>query len=164
MAKMAANLARKASPRYFLVMSVNLLKTAAGLQEVDQLIARQESNKFKDKGTHATYAYTRYVPKRGSEIIESGGSIYWILKNRIQVRQKILGFETVKEEDGKDWCKIVVEPRLYRTMSVQKRAIQGWRYLEGTAIPKDRGVYASGAEEGEPPAEMAEELRKLGLL
>lgn len=144
-------------------MSVNLIKTAAGLQDIDQLVARQEPHKFSYNGTHATWAYTRYVPKRATEILETGGSIYWILKNRIQVRQKILGFETVEEADS-TWCRIVVEPRLYKTLSTPKKAIQGWRYLEGSAVPRDRGVYISGAEEGEPPPEMAEELRRLGLL
>ncbi len=144
-------------------MAINLIKTAAGLQEVDQLIARQEPNKFKYNGVHATWAYTRYAPKRADEILESGGSIYWIFKNRIQARQKILGFVMVEENDV-TWCKIVVEPRLYKTFSTPKKAIQGWRYLEGKSVPADRGVYTSGAEEGEPPEAMAEELRKLGLL
>lgn len=144
-------------------MTINLIKTAAGLQEIDQLMARQDPNTFKYNGIHATWAYTRYAPKRAAEILESGGSIYWIMKNRILVRQKILGFEMV-EEAGDTWCKIVVEPRLYQTYATPKKAIQGWRYLEGPAIPKDRGVYSGGAEEGEPPAEMAAELRKLGLL
>lgn len=144
-------------------MPVNLIKTAAGLQEIDQLIARQAPNIFKYHGTHATWAYTRYSPKRAAEILESGGSIYWIFKNRIQVRQKILGFVVV-EEDNDTWCKIVVEPRLYKTLSTPKKAIQGWRYLEGKSVPADRGVYTSGSEDGEPPQEMADELRKLGLL
>lgn len=144
-------------------MPVNLIKTAAGLQEIEQLIARQAPNAFKFKSAHASWAYTRYVPKRAEEILSSGGSIYWIFKNRIQVRQKILGFLTV-EEANDTWCKIVVEPRLIKTFSTPKKAIQGWRYLEGKAVPADRGVYTSGAEEGEPPAEMADELRRLGLL
>ncbi len=145
-------------------MALNLLKTAAGLQEIDQLIARQAGNKFRYNGKNATYAYTRYSPKRAEEIIESGGSIYWILKNRIKVRQKILGFEMVREEGENEWCKIVVDPQLYITLSVQKRAIQGWRYLEGKDAPKDKGLYLSGTGEDEPPAAMAEELRRLGLL
>jgi len=144
-------------------MPVNLLKTAAGLQEIDQLVARQAPNKFKYEGQKATWAYTRYAPKRADEIIESGGSIYWILKNRIQVRQKILGFLMV-EEDNDTWCKIVVEPQLHRTLSMPKKAIQGWRYLEGKSVPKDRGMYLTGQNDDEPPAEMYEELRKLGLL
>lgn len=145
-------------------MTVNLLKTAAGLQDIDQLIARQADHKVKFQGKTVVYAYTRYMPKRGQEIIDTGGSIYWILKNRIQVRQKILGFNIVTEADGFEWCQIIMEPRLYQTVAVQKRAIQGWRYMEGKDAPKDRGAYNAGGEEGEPPAEMAEELRKLGLL
>ncbi len=144
-------------------MSLNLLKTAAGLQEIDQLIARQANNKFVYNGKKVTWAYTRYAPKRADEIIESGGSIYWILKNRIQVRQKILGFEMAQDESD-TWCKIVVEPQLWRTYSQQKRAIQGWRYLEGKGVPADRRLYITGENEDDMPEEMAVELKKLGLL
>ena len=83
-------------------MPVHLLKTAAGLQEIDQLIARQSGGKMRFDGKAATYAYTRYMPKRAGEIVEGGGSIYWIVKNRIAVRQKIFGFEMVREEGEKD--------------------------------------------------------------
>lgn len=149
---------------YDCLMPVNMIKTAAGLQEIDQLIARQAVNKMKYKGQKAVYAYTRYAPKRADEIIQSGGSIYWILKNRIQVRQKILGFEIVEQEGERDWCMIVVEPELYQTVAVQRRAIQGWRYLEEKDVPKDRGLYVPGSAAEEMPEEMAEELKKLGLL
>lgn len=145
-------------------MPVHLLKTAAGLQEIDQLIARQAEHAFRRGGKTVTYAYTRYAPKRGDEILESGGSIYWILKNRIQARQKILGFEIVEEEGGRDWCRIIVDPQLYQTLAKPKRAIQGWRYLEGADAPRDRGPYFAGLSENEPPPAMAEELKKLGLI
>lgn len=144
-------------------MSLNLLKTAAGLQEIDQLIDRQAGGRMEYNGQNAVYAYTRYAPKRSAEIIESGGSIYWILKNRIQVRQKILGFEMVQDPSG-TWCKILVDPQLYLTVAKPKRAIQGWRYMEGADVPKDRGPYFCGQSDNEPPPEMAEELRKIGLL
>lgn len=148
---------------YIYEMPLNLIKTAAGLQEIDQLIARQAPHKFKYKGAPATWAYTRYAPKRADDIIESGGSIYWIMKNRIQVRQKILGFEMVQDE-SETWCKIVVEPQLWRTMSMQKKAIQGWRYLEGKGVPADRGLYITGQNDDDMPEDMAIELKKLGLL
>lgn len=144
-------------------MRINLLKTAAGLQEIDQLIERQADHQMKFGGKTVAWAYTRYMPKRAEEILSTGGSIYWIMKNRILVRQRILGFEMVEDPQGA-WCKIVVEPRLYQTYATPKRAIQGWRYLEEAAAPKDRGIYTGADIEGEPPAEMAEELKKLGLL
>lgn len=140
-----------------------MIKTAAGLQEIDQLIERQAGGKMRYKGQNAVYAYTRYAPKQAAEIVSSGGSIYWILKSRIQVRQKILGFEMVEDPQG-DWCKIVVEPQLYKTMAQPHRAIQGWRYLAEKDAPKDRGLYVSGSEEDDLPPEMALELQKLGLL
>ncbi|HEU4839539.1 MAG TPA: DUF1489 family protein [Micavibrio sp.] len=145
-------------------MPIHLLKTAAGLQEIDQLIARQSGGKMRYDDKAATYAYTRYMPKRAVEIVDGGGSIYWILKNRIAARQKIFGFEMVQEEGEKDWCRIVVDPQLYLTIAKPKRAIQGWRYLEGKDAPKDRGPYFAGLSDNEPPPEMAEELRKAGLL
>ncbi len=144
--------------------AVNLIKTAAGLQELDQLVERQKPYLFDFGGRQATFAYTRYAPKRAKEVLDSGGSIYWIMKNRIQARQRILGFEMVEDPAEHDWCKIIVDPRLILTYSVQKRAIQGWRYLEGSGIPKDKGAF-DGEEKGEePPPEMLYELKRLGLL
>lgn len=145
-------------------MPVHLLKTAAGLQELDQLIARQAEHAFRRDGKLVTYAYTRYAPKRAEEIVAGGGSIYWILKNRIQARQKILGFEMVAEEGDRDWCRILVDPQLYQTLAKPKRAIQGWRYLEAADAPRDRGPYFAGLSDNEPPPAMAEELKKLGLI
>lgn len=145
-------------------MPINMIKTAAGLTEIDQLLARQSGGKTRYKGQAATYAYTRYAPKQAAEIISSGGSIYWIMKSRIQVRQKILGFEMAEEENGDTWCKIMVEPQLYRTLAQPHRAIQGWRYLAEKDTPKDRGLYVPGSADDEPPPEMAEALKQAGLL
>jgi hypothetical protein len=145
-------------------MPIHLIKTAAGLQEIDQLIERQSGGKRTYKGQKATYAYTRYMPKRAEEIIQSGGSIYWILKSRIQVRQRILGFEMATEENGDTWCQIMVDPQLIKTIAAPHKAIQGWRYLDESDAPKDRGAYRGGDESGDPPPAMAAELKKLGLL
>jgi len=143
-------------------MTLHLLKTAAGLQDIDGLAARQAGNRLVHEGAKAVYAYTRYRPKRADDILESGGSIYWILKHRIQVRQKILGFEDRTEKDGFAWCMIVLDPALIRTVAAPRRAIQGWRYLEGAKAPKDRGVHTAGDEDLSP--EMEAELKALGLV
>lgn len=144
-------------------MPLHLLKTAAGLQEIDQLIARQAPYYFIHNGKRATWAYTRFMPKRAKDVLESGGSIYWILKNRIMVRQKIFGFDMAEDANDK-WCRIIVDPQLTLTVAKPKRAIQGWRYLEDKDAPKDRGPYFSGQSDNEPPPAMAEELRAAGLL
>jgi hypothetical protein len=144
-------------------MTLHLLKTAAGLQEIDQLIARQAPYLFRREGRVATWAYTRYMPKQAADILESGGSIYWILKNRVMVRQKILGFEMAEDASDK-WCQIIVDPQLYLTVAKPKRAIQGWRYLQDKDAPKDRGPYFAGQSDNEPPPAMAQELRAAGLL
>ena len=69
-------------------MPINMIKTAAGLTEIDQLIARQAGGKTRYKGQAATYAYTRYAPKQAAEIIASGGSIYWILRAAFRCARK----------------------------------------------------------------------------
>lgn len=145
-------------------MRIHLLKTAAGLQEIEQLVERQREGKMMWEGRKATYAYTRYMPKRGEEITKGDGSIYWIMKSRILVRQRILGFEMVDDPAG-TWCKIIVDPQLYQTIAKPKKAIQGWRYLEDSDAPRDRGAYIPGqGDADDPPPEMAEELKSLGLL
>lgn len=147
-----------------MAMRIHLLKTAAGLQEIDQLVERQRPNRMTWQGRKATFAYTRYMPKRAEEIIGGEGSIYWIMKNRILVRQRVLGFEMVDDPEG-TWCKIIVDPQLYQTLAKPKKAIQGWRYLEDADAPRDRGAYIPGqGGADDPPSEMAEELKKLGLL
>ena len=80
------------------------------------------------------------------------------------MRQKILGFEIAEESDGTQWCMIMVDPVLVQTIAVPKRAIQGWRYLEQKDAPKDRGVYVAGVQDEEPPEDMAQDLKALGLL
>jgi hypothetical protein len=67
-----------------------------------------------------------------------------------------------EESDGFRWCQIIVEPTLIRTIAKPRKAIQGWRYLEGPDAPRDRGFQAQNEEL--PPEDMEEELKKLGLL
>ena len=42
---------------------------------------------------------TRFRPKRADELI--GGSLYWIVKQRIAARQTILGFDEQRRRTGK---------------------------------------------------------------
>jgi len=110
-------------------------------------------------GTPYNYHITRFRPKRADEILD-GGSIYWIIKGFIQVRQRIIGLEPVETDTGVK-CKIIMDTRLVRTESQPRRPHQGWRYLEPADAPKDLNVK-SRAED--IPPEISAKLRELGLI
>ena len=75
---------------------------------------------------------TRFMPKRADEMV--GGSIYWIVKQRLAARQTILGFE-VRASDRKTVIRLDAE--LVPVRALAKRGHQGWRYLEAGDAPPD---------------------------
>ncbi len=116
-----------------------MIKLCVGVDDIDDLrmwqdkraaerLARGESpNPFHD---------TRMAPKRAAEML-AGGSIYWVIKHRIQVRQKLTGFEQVADKDGKAMCRVHLDPVLVRVQPRRKRPFQGWRYLTPADAPPD---------------------------
>ena len=104
---------------------------------------------------------TRSFPRRAAEILP-GGSIFWIIKGRMVARQRIIEFAEIEREDGGVSCGIVLEPGLVRVLEKRHRPFQGWRYLEEADAPIDLPTDGEGGDA--MPAEMAEELRDLGLL
>ncbi len=120
-------------------MALHMIKLCVGVENVDDLHewqvkrakerarAGQPPNPFHD---------TRMSPKRAAEMLD-GGSLYWVIKHFIIVRQKLIGFEQVKDKDGKNMCRIHLDPELIRTKPRKKRPFQGWRYLEPGDAPAD---------------------------
>jgi hypothetical protein len=100
------------------------------------------------------------MPKRRDEIL-AGGSIYWVIKGYIRVRQRIIGIEPVMCEDGRH-CRLVLDWMLVSTEPEPHQPHQGWRYLEVEKAPADLKIGGNGATR--MPAELAAELRSLGLL
>ena len=143
-------------------MSVHIIKLVVGIDDLADFAALQAREAVDYHGQPAVPCGTRYAPKRAEEILREGGSIYRVIKNRIQCRHKILGFEMVETEEKGRMCMIMQDSTMIRTVSTPKRPFQGWRYLKPADVPKDVGVY-SGEEEA-PPEEIAEELRAAGLL
>ena len=144
-------------------MAIHLIKLVAGLQSLEEYAELQKGQVFDYHGSPATPCWTRYKPKRAEEIIRDGGSIYRVIKNKIQCRYKILGFEMVEQEDGKSMCMIVQDARMIKTLSKPRRPFQGWRYLELAKAPPDRGVYSAADAEDIPP-DIEEGLKEAGLL
>lgn len=99
---------------------------------------------------------TRYRPKRAEEI--EGGSLYWIIANRLVARSPILSFEP--SEDGR--TEIVIAAKAIPVMPVPRRVHQGWRYLEAMDAPRD--LADMGGDIADLPSEVRDTLNALGLL
>ena len=146
-------------------MYVNLIKTAAGVKDLSQLHSWLSPYMTEYKGRQVIADWSRRKPRREKEVL-AGGSMYWIIKNRIQARQRILGLEMVEDDEVGTYCLILLDPQIIKTDPVMKRAFQGWRYLEASSAPRDRGVYNIGnsEEEGNLTPDMERDLREAGLL
>ena len=104
---------------------------------------------------------TRQMPKRSDELLK-GGSIYWVIKGSVSVRQGLLDLRQVRCDDGIRRCDLILDPQLVPTRPRPRRAFQGWRYLSSEDAPKDLGL--SDAEASLIPDAMRSELIELGLL
>jgi hypothetical protein len=144
-------------------MTLNLIKLAVGVEDVDHLqelqTRRLKAAALRSKETKL-FHITRNKPRRMAELIK-GGSMYWVIKGFVRARQCILGVEDGIEGETRSGCGLVIDPILLRTQMMPWKPFQGWRYLEGDNAPVD---ISSDAPEVELPAEMAAELRNLGLL
>ena len=131
---------------------LSISKVAVGCASLDALQARQAAR----ASAGEVPLVTRFMPKRAEELV--GGSVYWILKHRIQARQTILGFAE-REEDRKTLIRLSQD--LVPVRPIPRRAHQGWRYLAPDDCPGDLG---SDAESVQLPGRLLAELSALFLL
>lgn len=146
-------------------MTVHLLKLCVGIDTVAELedwVAERARASKKRNGKVRLEHVTRTMPKRRDEILE-GGSLYWVIKGFVQVRQPIVGLEPKRGKDGIERCAIRFAPKLVWVMPQPHRAFQGWRYLETKDAPVDLGGRGAKGREDLPP-ELLLELRSLGIL
>lgn len=116
-----------------------MIKLCVGAESVEDLAdwqARRINERREAKQSPNAFHDTRMSPKRADEMLQ-GGSLYWVIKNRIQVRQKLLRFEAVTDAEGRAMCRIHLDPELVRVDARNKRPFQGWRYLEPSDAPAD---------------------------
>jgi hypothetical protein len=144
-------------------MSLHMVKLCVGADSVEDLqswVAQRLGDAASRGLPQEQIHQTRALPKRADEIL-SGGSLYWVIKGKVQVRQPILELRPVVDAEGIKRCHIVLEPRFVLTDWQPRRAFQGWRYLEGAEAPEDLGA---GGEGGALPPELRRELADLGLI
>jgi len=142
---------------------VHLIKLAVGVDDIAHLARIQEGRRAEAlaRGAPAVARHvTRSRPKRAADIL-AGGSIYWVIRGLIQVRQRIVGIEDVTGADGISRCAIAFDAALVRVTPRPCRPFQGWRYLDPADAPAD---WTASTDEGDLPPELAAELRELGLL
>ncbi|MGH1377440.1 MAG: DUF1489 family protein [Alphaproteobacteria bacterium] len=144
-------------------MSVHLIKLVVGVADLQSFYELQQREIIDYHGQPAVPCWTRYKAKRADEILRDGGSIYRVIKNRIQCRHRILGFEMVETKDKGTRCMILQDANMIETVHMPRRPFQGWRYLKPCDAPPDRGPYTGDVVDGLSP-EMEEELREAGLL
>ncbi len=136
-------------------MPLHLLKLAVGVDDLDHLRRIRAARAAERVGS---WVYTRNHPRRAAEVL-AGGSIYWVIRGHIRVRQRVIGFRGERDDNDRRYCLIGVDQRLIATVPRAWRPFQGWRYLVPADAPADR------LREGEPfPDRMLAELRSLGLI
>ena len=138
-------------------MYYHLKKIAVGIETVERLKIRQEMI-FRTYGR--LFHSTRNMPKKREELIQSG-SIFWIIKRYVLVRQKIINIIPVIREDGSKGCEIELDKNLTKVIPTKMKPFQGWRYYLEEEIPKDLNVNCN--EDDEVPEQIRSELIRLGL-
>ena len=138
-------------------MSYHLKKIAVGIESIDRLKIRQKMIfEMYGKIVHST----RNMPKQKAELIKTG-SMFWIIKRYVLVRQKILNINSVIRDDGSKGCEIELDRNLIKVIPTKMKPFQGWRYYLENDIPQDLNL--NDPEDEEIPEQIRSELIELGL-
>lgn len=144
-------------------MTVHIIKLSVGTTDIEDLAGFQRERmrqSARNGGAPRLWHRTRHMPRRTEELL-AGGSIYWVIGGRIRARQKLVGFESDRDEEGRKICRFMLDADLVPTDPWPHRAFQGWRYLDPKDAPPDR---PAGEADTAMPEAMIAELRGLGLL
>lgn len=128
-------------------MTIHMVKLCVGADDIGDLVDWQK-RLMRDHA--APFHQTRMMPKRAAELTD-GGSIYWVIRGVIQMRQPIVGVNQITDRGGRKACELIFDPELVRVEPTPKRAFQGWRYLQPGDAPADLRGQAVDA----PPELMA---------
>ena len=144
---------------------LHLIKLCVGVDSPQQLkewqSARLEQKRANGEPAELLHI-TRMTPKRRDEIL-NGGSLYWVVKRKVQMRQRILELRAYEDRNGVKRCAIVLDPKIVLTQSQPRCPFQGWRYFPDSDVPADlKSADASIADD--MPEDMRHELMELGLL
>lgn len=143
-------------------MTLHLIKLCVGADSVADLAEWQEKRlaqaKRKKKPLELMHV-TRMMPKQGDELLD-GGSLYWVIKGQIAVRQRLLELRPVTRE-GVPHCGLIYDPKLVPVERRFHRPFQGWRYLSAKDAPAD---IKGRAKDIRMSDQLRAQLTELGLL
>jgi len=145
-------------------MTLHMIKLCVGVDTISEMEdwVEERVRAAKRRGAKPRLEHvTRAMPKRRAEILD-GGSLYWVIKGFVQLRQPILGLDPRRGKDGIERCAIRFAPKVVPVMPQPHRAFQGWRYLKAKDAPAD--LAKRGRHSKELPPELLLELRSLGIL
>jgi hypothetical protein len=145
-------------------MTVHLIKLCVGVDTVMELAEWQAERltRLKRAGKVPELCHrTLQTPRRRDEVLD-GGSLYWVVKGFVLVRQRVIDLRADAKDDGTACCGIVLDAELVATRPHPRRAFQGWRYLDPADAPRDAKIWAERPDE--MPRGMREDLRELRLI
>ena len=76
---------------------LHLLKMAVGAADIAEL-RRVRAQRIAQYGE--SWVYTRNHPRRAAEVL-AGGSLYWVIRGQVRVRQRIVGFAAARDDAGR---------------------------------------------------------------
>ncbi|MBP6014125.1 MAG: DUF1489 domain-containing protein [Alphaproteobacteria bacterium] len=142
-------------------MTLHLIKLCVGVDSIEDLREWQTERlaQLKKRGQKPELKHTtRMVPKRREEILD-GGSLYWVIKGTLAIRQRLLDIRPFVDKEGVSRCHLVYDKEIVLVQPRPRRAFQGWRYLTAKDAPPDMGKSARDL-----PDKLRRELSELGLL
>lgn len=145
-------------------MLLHLIKLCVGadsIEDLEEWIEFRLREKRLAGEKEEQFHTTRMLPKRAEELI-AGGSLYWVIRGKVQCRQELLEIRPFTDGEGVSRCHLVLEPEVIATDWQPRRAFQGWRYLKHEEAPVDLSARPQGWQA--LPAKLRSELADLGLL
>jgi hypothetical protein len=146
-------------------VSLHLIKLCVGCDSIEDLASWQaerlkqmrKAGQKKPRLFHRTFQ----MPKRREELLD-GGSLYWVIKGIVQVRQPLLDITEGTKDDGTPCCLLIFKNELVPVRPVPRRAFQGWRYLDPDEAPED--LKRGSSDIVAMPPKLRKQLAELGLL
>ena len=90
-------------------MALNLIKLCVGCDSIEHLAEWQKGRlaALKKRGAKLELTHTtRMVPKRVDELLD-GGSLYWVIKGIVSVRQRLIAIRPFRDKEGIARCHLV---------------------------------------------------------
>ena len=139
---------------------LHLAKLAVGIRDVTHL---REVQAARAAARPPLRHQTRSFPRRTAEITD-GGSIYWVVRGAMVVRQRILDVQEDRWDDDTRCAGLVLYPTLVPVEGRPVKAFQGWRYLLAAEAPADVGPGGPALGADGLPEGLRRELQVLCLL